>query len=155
MASFLALLHYFHTGYMGSFRYIAPMLLYFGTIAWLYMVGPNPVMSSYGFTSALLYVVSAWMAFGYIDADPETRQIVTALHAQSLPKFAAAKLVYLALFTAACFRCRHLSAAGRRLRQGGDGGGTGACAGGPSAAFLARHWHRRILWRAVVSRKIL
>ena len=100
MASFLALLHYCHTGYMRSFRYIAPMLLYFGSFASLYMVAPNPVMSSYGFTAVLLYAVSAWIAFGYIDAEPEAQQIVTALHAQSFLKFATAKLAYLALLTA-------------------------------------------------------
>jgi hypothetical protein len=99
MASFLALLHYCHTGYMRSFRCIAPTLLYFGSLAWLYMVAPNPVMSSYGFTSVLLYVVAAWLAYGYIDAEPDAQQIVTALHAQSFLKFAAAKLAYLVLFT--------------------------------------------------------
>jgi hypothetical protein len=63
-------------------------------------ISSNPVMSSYGFTSALLYVVSAWLAFGYIDAEPEAQRILTALHAQSFLKFAAEKLAYLVLFAA-------------------------------------------------------
>lgn len=98
MDSFTALLRYYHTVYIRSFRYIAPALLYFGGIAWLYAIVPNPVMPSYGLTAVLLYVISVWLAYGYMDAEPDAQQILTALHARGFLRSVAAKLTYLTLF---------------------------------------------------------
>ncbi|MCI3927674.1 hypothetical protein MO973_46665 [Paenibacillus sp. TRM 82003] len=100
MIRFHALLLYYHTSYLRSLRYAAPTLLYVGAVVWSYLISPNPVLSSYGFTSALLYAIGVWLACGYIDAEPGTQRALTALHAGGLARSVAAKLAYLMLFAA-------------------------------------------------------
>jgi len=99
------LLRYHHTIWIRSYRFLPPVLVYASAILWVYTTVPNPVMESYAFTSALLFAVSAWLAFGFIDAEPAVQQAVTALHARSLLRAGAAKLLYLFLFNVplACF----------------------------------------------------
>lgn len=94
----IALILYVHAVYARSYRYVPPVLLYTVIVVWMYSLVPNPVMGSYAFTSGLLFAVSAWLAFGFIDAEHETQSAVSALHAGSLSRLTAAKLLYAWLF---------------------------------------------------------
>ncbi|MFB9330332.1 hypothetical protein ACFFSY_30675 [Paenibacillus aurantiacus] len=96
----IALTMYVHATYMRSYRYVPPLLLLIIIMVWIYSLVPNPVMGSYAFTSALLFAVSAWLAFGFIDTEHETQLTLTALHAGSLSRLTAAKLLYAWVFTA-------------------------------------------------------
>ncbi|MBB3114368.1 hypothetical protein FHS18_006489 [Paenibacillus phyllosphaerae] len=94
-----SLLHYNHTLYLRSFRYFPPVLLYLVILVWVYTVVPNPVMESYAFSATLLFAITAWLGYGFIDAEHPTQLTVTMLHARSLVRTVIAKLLYLWLFT--------------------------------------------------------
>ncbi|MCC3376657.1 hypothetical protein [Cohnella sp. REN36] len=89
----LPLIRYLLVSYGRSYRYLAPLLVFVGAIGFVYSIVPNPVMESYAFTSTLLFVVSAWLAFGFVDAEPIVQQRVTVLHARGTRVYYAAKLV--------------------------------------------------------------
>lgn len=86
--------------YWRSYRFVAPLVLYVGTVFFVYSIVPNPVLSSYGFTSTVLCLVSAWLTFTYIDVEDAAQQIVTALHLGGTGKYYAAKLLLLAFIGA-------------------------------------------------------
>ncbi|MBP1996366.1 hypothetical protein [Paenibacillus eucommiae] len=95
----LPMLYYYHQYYHRSFRYVAPLAIYFIIILFIYWVVPTPVMDSYAITSTLLFIISAWLCYGFIDHEDETQQIVTFLHARSLTLLYTCKLLYIWLFT--------------------------------------------------------
>ena len=97
----LPTLRYIHADYWRSQRFFPPALLYALAIVWVYAIVPNPVESSYAFSAALLFPVSAWLALGGIDAEARTQQIVSALHAGNRERYVAIKLAYFSLLPVA------------------------------------------------------
>lgn len=93
----MALARYLFVYYMRSYRYLAPMLAFFCAILFIYSEVPNPVMDSYGFTSMWLFVVSAWLANGFINLEHESQRYVTVLFARSVATYYAVKLLLLEL----------------------------------------------------------
>jgi hypothetical protein len=85
---------------MRSYRYTAPLFIYILAVVFVYTIAPNPVMESYAFSSALLFAISAWICFTFIDAEHETQQMITVIHAGSVWQFYMGKIVYIWLFTA-------------------------------------------------------
>jgi hypothetical protein len=79
--------------YRRTHRWAAPLIVYAGAILFIYGVVPNPVMESYAATSALLFAVSAWTGFGYIDAEHPTHQALVALHAGGIRRYYIGKLL--------------------------------------------------------------
>ncbi|MBO9599191.1 MAG: hypothetical protein J7559_15400, partial [Cohnella sp.] len=80
-----------------SYRYVAPLIVYMTAIIFIYGVVPNPVLSSYGFTSTVLFLVSAWLCFSYIDVEDRTQQVITVLHLGGVNKYYAAKMAVISI----------------------------------------------------------
>lgn len=93
------ILYYYHRYYQQSYRYIAPLTLYLIAVLFLYAITPNPIMDSYALTSTLLFFISAWFCYGFIDLEDETQQTLTFLHSRNLTLLYALKLLYIWLFT--------------------------------------------------------
>lgn len=89
----IAAFRYFGKDYLLSYRYFAPLLVYLFSLVFIYSVVPNPVMPSYSFTSSLLFAVSAWLAFGYVDLEHETQQMLTSIHMRSLKNYYFYKMI--------------------------------------------------------------
>lgn len=79
--------------YTRSYRYVAPLIAYVGFLLFIYTISPNPVMESYAFSSVWLFVVSAWIVWGFADLEPEVQQSVTALHAGSAVAYHLSKML--------------------------------------------------------------
>ena len=91
--------------YFRSYRYVAPLIVYMTAIVFIYGVVPNPVLSSYGFTSTVLFLAMAWLCFTYIDVEDRTQQAITALHLGNITKYYAAKMAVIALIGTALALC--------------------------------------------------
>lgn len=89
-----ALLHYLHVRFMKSYRYAAPTVIYVLGIIFVYSVVPNPVMESYAFSAAFLFVAVIAIGAAVIDLEGANQEMVTTLHAGSLGKLYLAKLLY-------------------------------------------------------------
>lgn len=83
----IAVVRYFAKDYLLSYRYFAPLLAFGFALFFIYSVVPNPVMPSYSLTSTLLFIISAWIAFGYIDLEHEIQQMITSLHMGKLSTY--------------------------------------------------------------------
>ncbi|QJD85091.1 hypothetical protein [Cohnella herbarum] len=83
--------------YARSYRFVAPLLMFGIILLFIYGVVPNPVMSSYSLTSTMLFVVAAWLGFGYIDAEDETQQLITVMHIGNVIKYYLYKLMVIML----------------------------------------------------------
>lgn len=94
----LSILLYIHQYYSRSYRYVAPLFIYILGIVWVYSTVPNQVMNSYSFSSTFLFIVSAWLCYGFIDMEDGTQQVITTLHAKNLIKVYVGKLLYIWLF---------------------------------------------------------
>ncbi|WP_027087343.1 hypothetical protein [Cohnella panacarvi] len=93
----MAALSYLFRYYVRSYRYVAPLIVYMTVIIFIYGVVPNPVLSSYGLTSTVLFLVMAWLCFAYIDVEDRTQQTITVLHLGSTTKYYMAKMAVIAL----------------------------------------------------------
>lgn len=94
MAAFAFSLRY----YLRSYRYAAPLLVYGWAVHFIYGIVPNPIMPSYALTTALLFAIMAWLAFGFVDAEDETQQMLSALHLRGISRYYASKFAVMALF---------------------------------------------------------
>jgi len=92
----IAAIRYFSRDYLLSFRYFAPLTVYLFAVVFVYGVVPNPIMPSFSFTVTVLFVVSAWIGFGYIDLEHESQQMITRLRFKSFASYYGLKLVPLA-----------------------------------------------------------
>jgi len=95
----MAAIRYFFRDYLLSYRYFAPLTLYALCIALVYGVTPNPIMSSYSFTSTVLFAISAWLALGYVDVEHETQQMITSLHIGNVRNYYGYKIIPLMALT--------------------------------------------------------
>ncbi|MFD2331777.1 hypothetical protein ACFSR7_21180 [Cohnella sp. GCM10020058] len=92
----LPLIRYHWSYYTRSYRYLAPLIAYVGLLLFIYTISPNPVLESYAFSSVWLFVISAWIAWGLSDLEPEVQQAVTASHAGSACAYYLSKLLLMA-----------------------------------------------------------
>lgn len=99
MISLISLLFYIHTCLIRSYRYGPPVFIFILGIIWIYSVGPNPVMESYAVTASFLFIVSTILCYTIIDIETPNQESVTLLHAGSLLKLNASKILYSWLFT--------------------------------------------------------
>lgn len=90
--SALAAIRYFGKDYMLSYRYFAPLTIFVFIVTFVYGVVPNPIMPSYSFTSAALFVIAAWIGIGYIDLEHDSQQMITLLRMRSLHLYYGTKL---------------------------------------------------------------
>ncbi len=79
--------------YRRTHRWTAPLIVYVGAILFIYSVVPNPVMESYAATSALLFAMSVWTGFSYIDAEHPTHQALAALHGGGIRRYYIGRLL--------------------------------------------------------------
>ncbi len=79
--------------YWRTHRWAAPVIVYVGSILFIYSVVPNPVMESYAATSALLFALSVWTGFSYIDAEHPTHQALAALHGGGIRRYYIGRLL--------------------------------------------------------------
>jgi hypothetical protein len=75
-----SLLSYYVQDYLRSYRAFTPLLIFFGLIYITYSIKPNPVMSSYSFTTTLLFLVSSWVCVQVLNSEPPIQQNITMLH---------------------------------------------------------------------------
>ncbi|OWA36635.1 hypothetical protein B9G55_00710 [Saccharibacillus sp. O16] len=97
----IALLTYIHRSFLRSYRYGAPTVIYVGILLLIYSTVPNPIMESYAFTSALLFVVAAAIGSLTIDGETANQEMATLAHARSIVRLGAAKLLYAWIFASA------------------------------------------------------
>ena len=84
--------------YARSFRYGPPMLAVGLFVAFAYTVVPNPVMESYALTSALLFAMTAWAGYGFVDAEHDGHRLIAALHAGGYVRYWTGRLLAGLLF---------------------------------------------------------
>ncbi|MNO48505.1 hypothetical protein D3C76_388400 [compost metagenome] len=94
-----ALISFIHTCFMRSYRYGPPTFVFILGILFVYSVVPNPVMSSYAFSTIFLFIVSAVIGYTLIDIETVNQESVTLLHSGSLLKLYISKLLYSWLFS--------------------------------------------------------
>jgi hypothetical protein len=94
-----SLISFLHTCFIRSYRYGPPTFVFFIGIIFVYSVIPNPVMESYAFSSAFLFVISTSICYILIDIETANQESVTMLHCRSLIKLYIAKLLYSWIFT--------------------------------------------------------
>lgn len=94
-----SLLAYYHRCFVRSYRYGPPSFIFIAGIVLIYSVVPNPVMNSYAFSTAFLFVISAMLTYAFIDIELPKQESITLLHAGSLVKMYIAKLMYCWLFS--------------------------------------------------------
>ncbi|RUS44258.1 hypothetical protein [Cohnella sp. AR92] len=97
----IALIRYFSAYYLRSYRHLLPVCAYVGIIVWVYSVVPNPVMDSYAFTSLLLFFVSAWIGYGFVDLEHEAQRLVTYSRAGSMARYCGAQYLFMMMIAAA------------------------------------------------------
>ncbi|NGZ73801.1 hypothetical protein [Saccharibacillus alkalitolerans] len=97
----IALLEYLHRCFIRSYRYGAPTVIYAAILALIYSTNGNPVMDSYAFTSSMLFVAGAAIGSLMIDVEAANQEMATMLHARSLVRLSAAKLLYAWAFASA------------------------------------------------------
>ncbi|WP_151735320.1 hypothetical protein [Paenibacillus tengchongensis] len=95
----LSILFYYHRYYLRSYRYTAPLTVFLIAMFFLYGVVPNPVMDSYAASATLLFLIAAWLCYGFVDLEDDTQQVITFLHSGKLALLYTAKLIYVWLFT--------------------------------------------------------
>lgn len=94
----IALLAYTHRCFIRSYRYGAPSVIYLGIIFLIYSTVPNPIMESYAFTSALLFVAAAAVGSLAIDVETANQEMATLAHTRSIVRLGGAKLLYAWIF---------------------------------------------------------
>jgi hypothetical protein len=92
------LVWYLVYGYLRSYRYFPPLLVFLIGLMLLYANRPNPVMESYAASSVLVYFVSAWIGAGFHGAVGDAQEHIAAVHAGSVRAYLAGK-------TLAVFAC--------------------------------------------------
>ncbi|MBB6636511.1 hypothetical protein [Cohnella thailandensis] len=85
------LMSYFLAYYLRSYRYLFPVCAYVGFILFVYSMVPNPVMDSYALSAMLLFLVSAWISYGFVDLEHESQRFVTAGRSGSAARYYGAK----------------------------------------------------------------
>ncbi|WP_172194079.1 hypothetical protein [Saccharibacillus qingshengii] len=90
----IAMLEYVHRCFIRSYRYGAPTVIYIGILLLIYSMGNNAIMDSYAFTSSMLFVAAAAIGSLVIDVEVFNQEMATTLHARSLVRLSAAKLLY-------------------------------------------------------------
>lgn len=98
MNTFKYLMLYFFQDYKRSYKYTAPLLIYFVLIAVTYSVKPAYVMSSYAVTCIYMYAISAWISFGFIDTEDVVQQQLTILHIKNQNIYYLCKILFLWIF---------------------------------------------------------
>lgn len=94
----IALLAYIHRCFIRSYRYGAPSVIYLGILLLIYSTVPNPIMESYAFTSALLFVAAAAIGSLTIDVETANQEMATLAHTRSIVRLGGAKLLYAWIF---------------------------------------------------------
>jgi len=94
----IALLAYIHRCFIRSYRYGAPTVIYAGIVLLIYSTVPNPIMESYAFTSALLFVAAAAIGCLAIDVETANQEMATLAHTRSIVRLGWAKLLYAWIF---------------------------------------------------------
>ncbi len=98
MNTFKYLMLYFFQDYKRSYKYTAPLLIYFVIIAVMYSTKPAYVMSSYAVTCIFIYAISAWISFGFIDNEDVVQQQLTILHIKNQNIYYLCKILFLWIF---------------------------------------------------------
>ncbi|WP_188889582.1 hypothetical protein [Paenibacillus radicis (ex Gao et al. 2016)] len=95
----ISIVSFLHTCFIRSYRYGPPAFIFFIGIIFVYSVVPNPIMESYAFSSAFLFIVSTIICYILIDIETANQEAITMLHSRSLLKLYLAKLLYSWIFT--------------------------------------------------------
>lgn len=98
MNTFKYLMLYFFQDYKRSYKYTAPLLVYFVLIAVMYSTKPAYVMSSYAVTCIFIYAISAWISFGFIHNEDVVQQQLTILHIKNQNIYYLCKILFMWLF---------------------------------------------------------
>lgn len=98
MNTFKYLMLYFFQDYKRSYKYTAPLLVYFILIAVMYSIKPSYVMSSYAVTCIFIYAISAWLSFGFIDNEDVVQQQLTILHIRNENVYYLCKVLFMWVF---------------------------------------------------------
>jgi len=77
----IALLRYYSSYYLRSFKGIPPLSLFVLAVAVNYAYTPNPILDSYAFTSLLLFFVMGWVTMTVLHIEDARQQQITLLHA--------------------------------------------------------------------------
>ncbi len=93
------LMSYIFRDYIRSYKYIVPVLLFGCFLLGIYAIRPNDVTYSYVISSAVIYMLAAWLTSGLIDNEDNVQQQITILHCRSHTVFYLCKIAFIWLFT--------------------------------------------------------
>ncbi|WP_438446585.1 hypothetical protein [Gorillibacterium sp. sgz5001074] len=82
-----ALVTYMLHNLMKSGRYFMPSVAFIIIVPWIYTIKPNPVLESYGTTSAILFCAAAWFTMQLWGAETERQMELTVLHAGGIRRY--------------------------------------------------------------------
>jgi len=88
----IALVRYTLADVVRSQRILPPLALFLSVLMVLYAVGPNPVLSSYGATSLLLFPLAAWCTAAVLGSEDPVQRHITAVHAGGTGRAGAGKV---------------------------------------------------------------
>lgn len=90
--------------YARSYQYVAPLLFFLATILIVFSTRSSDVLGTYSFGAMWVFLVSAWLAYGYTRVEHGTQQQITVLKMRGIQKYLRAKLVFIS-FVAVVVAC--------------------------------------------------
>ncbi|MBP2654337.1 MAG: hypothetical protein H6Q73_1906 [Firmicutes bacterium] len=79
--------------YVRSYRYVSVLVVFIICTALIYSYKPISLGSNYSLTCTLMFLVSAWLAAGFIEVEAITQQQLTILYAKSENRYYMAKIL--------------------------------------------------------------
>lgn len=95
----ISMIRYLLASYTRSYRYFAPLAFIMISVMLIYSYRPNPIMSSYAVTSALLFIGSAWLGLNFFNHDQGRQSMLLIIHSGRPIRYYAAQFVTAALLS--------------------------------------------------------
>ncbi len=94
-----SIMSYIFRDYIRSYKYIVPILIFACFLLGIYAIRPNDVTYSYVISSAVIYMLAAWLTLGLLNTEDTVAQQVTILHCKSQTIYYVCKLLFVWIFT--------------------------------------------------------
>ncbi|MGY0693932.1 hypothetical protein ACW2QC_14275 [Virgibacillus sp. FSP13] len=93
------LMTYCMQDYIRSYQFVPPVCLFLLWTIISYTYTPNPVLSSYGISCAVLYFIAAWISVTVIQITDSVQLQITVVHVKSIIKVFSSKILSVFLIT--------------------------------------------------------
>ncbi|WP_188615650.1 ABC transporter permease [Lysinibacillus alkalisoli] len=87
------LIHYFFANYFRTYKYVPPVSIFIIILVINYSYTPNPIMSSYSFTSLMLFFIMGWVVITIFHMEDKNQKEITIMHAKSIREYYLALVI--------------------------------------------------------------